>query len=112
MLAVRPLGIVLVVVGPSVVNLTAGLNIKVNPLAVTVTVQKNVSNAILNYINSLTLGEGLNLNKLIQLAFEADPNVVDVQIGSALINSSAQNISATGFQLLRSVLTSITVGLF
>lgn len=99
------------VVAATKVLVTAALNIRVKAGANAVQTQMNVQNKLVLYINQLLIGESLKVYKLIQIAFEADPNVIDVQVNSALVNGSEANLVPTIFEVIRTVPANVSVGL-
>jgi uncharacterized phage protein gp47/JayE len=58
-----------------------------------------VQTAIQNYINALGDGVGLAYSRLIQVAYDASPSVVNVS--SLLINGGTADLSATGQQVIK-----------
>lgn len=108
---VRAFTVNFTVVGPTVLNPTVALNIRVAPGYASATVIANVVTAILDYVGTLTIGQTLYLNQLVGVA-ESVAGVVSVQPASALINRVAQDLVATGFQLIRLLSNDLTVGTY
>jgi len=110
--AVRAFTIQFTVIPPTLVDPTIALNIRVAPSGNVTAVIQNVTTAILDYVNSLTIGEELYLLRLVQVAEDADPNVVSVQPGSVLIDGEAQDLGITPVQLVRVTSGNITVATY
>lgn len=110
--AVRGFTIEYTVVRATKLSVSASLNIKVNSGVSAQPIQQKVVGAIVDYINALKIGQTLYVYDLIGIALNADPNVLAVQVGSALVNSSEADVSATIFQVIRTVPSSVTVGTF
>lgn len=110
--AVRPIGIQLIVQGPNKSTVTIALNIKVASTGVTSTVQANVQNALLNYTNGLTIDQELYLQKLNQIAIDADPNVITTEASATLINGMQLDVTAPTFGVIRTIKSNVTVGTF
>lgn len=90
--AVRAAGVWFAVFPPTLVIVTPSLSISVAAgYDVNATVAA-VSNAILGYINAITVGRGLAWSKLVQLAYEASPGVVNVS--GVTVNGRAGDIWA------------------
>lgn len=118
---VRAFAIPITVIGPAVKNVSIALNIRIagNPTETSGVIKQNVQNAVLNYVNALTLGRTLYLNKLAEVAIDADANVVSVQPGSITITpaggspiNNADYPAPTQATLIRTTLTSITIGTY
>jgi uncharacterized phage protein gp47/JayE len=94
--AVRPVGSIFSVRPPTVLTVGVSLIITVAAGTSKAPVQALVGNAIGIYINSLTIGAGLPLTRLAQIAYSTSTAVVNV--GAVLANSSAVDITvpATG----------------
>lgn len=73
------------------------------------TILTNVQDAIVQYINTLTIGESLRIETLAQIAKDADSNVDYVQTGSKYINSIADDLIATQFQIIRTTPSDVAV---
>jgi uncharacterized phage protein gp47/JayE len=114
--AVRPIGIQVIVQGPTKTTVTASLNIRIVIISGSTetnsNVQTNAQTALLDYINSLTIGETLYLQKLNQIAIDADPNIVTTQAGNTLIDGSQADISPAAFGVLRAIQSGVVVGTF
>ncbi|HME19858.1 MAG TPA: baseplate J/gp47 family protein [Acetobacteraceae bacterium] len=89
--AMRPVGSIFSVQSPTVLTANVSLTITVPAGTTKAPVQALVGNAIGSYINSLTVGAGLPLTKLAQIAYSASPTVVNV--GALLANGSAGDIT-------------------
>lgn len=109
---VRGFTIAFTVVAAQKVLIGASMNIKINPNAIAMQVQANVQAAVTSYINSLLIGESLYLYKLIQVAIDADPNVLAVQVNSCKIDNVELDKIATGFQVIRTVPGNVAIGTF
>src|SRR6185369_15863694 len=69
---VRPAGVEVRVVGPTIVEVTVAMTIKVSPDFETADVQSAVRSQIINYVNSLKMGETLYLSSLSQEALKVE----------------------------------------
>ena len=95
--AVRAFGIQVAVKGPTTTQVSVALTAVIvqNPTETTTTIQSNVQNAILNYINGFQLSAGsqyLYLNSIIDVAINSDPNIVTVVLGSLTLNGVAADL--------------------
>lgn len=94
------------------VTVTIALNIKVATGANAVETQLAVQNAILNYVNTLKIGETLYLHKVTQIAIDASPNVLSVQPNSQLIDATEADRTCTVLQVIRTDAAHVTAGTY
>lgn len=109
--AVRGFTISYIVVRATAVSASLQLNVYITAGANTGTVLANVQAAIVLYVNELAIGKSLYLENLGQIAKDADPNVIAVQVGSKLINSAAADLTATNFQIIRTQPVHVNIGI-
>jgi len=88
--AVRPVGSIFSVQSPTVFKANVSLTITVPAGTAKAPVQAQVGTAIGSYINSLPIGASLPLTKLAQIAYSANPAVVNVS--ALLANGSAGDV--------------------
>lgn len=107
---VRGATIQYLVIGPtrSVVNIA--LSVKINPAALSSAVVRAVETAVIDYVNSLEIGDTLYLENLSYIAKGADPNVIAVEKGSVLINSLPVDFIATSQTVIRTNNGITTIG--
>lgn len=112
--AVRGFTIGFVVVGPTKVSVNIALNIRINPAAQNPSqVQLNATNAVIDYVNSLQIGEELYLENLAYVAKFSDPvNVLSVQPGSTKINNSAADLIVSPQSVIRTDNTRTNIGTY
>lgn len=102
-----------VVIGPTKVNITIQLNIRINPNATDPSqITKNVEFAVIDYINSLEIGDTLYLENVSQVAKDADSNVIAVEAGSTKINDAQADLVPTNHGVIRTDNTMVTIGSF
>ena len=89
---IRAASIAFEVHGPTIAMAAVTLKIVVVPAITHDTIAIVVQNAITNYVDSLAYGGSLALTRLIQVAYDASPSVVNVS--NVLINGVAADISA------------------
>ena len=82
---------------PSIVHVTWSMAVTV--VSGDTITKTNILNNINNYINALRLEEPLPYTKLIQLAYDTSPNVLNV--ASVLLNSATSDISANNKQVIK-----------
>ncbi len=109
---VRPLTVEFTVIAPTLVNASISMNIRINPSAITANVMLNVTTAILDYVNSLLIGQSLYLNQLTRIAEDADPNVIAVQPGYPLLQSAQADLTANSYEVIRTNNTLVTIGTY
>ena len=110
---VRAFGISIDVVAPTLVTVTAILNVKLNVEATSSgPILLKIQNAIIEYINNLKIGQSMSVYRMIQIAMDTDTAVIDVQPNSVLLQGEEEGLVATQFQLLRTTSTYVTVGLW
>ena len=112
--AVRAFGIQMAVKGPTVVNTTVALKILLvpSPTESTTTIKSNVKTAVLNYVNGVQLSEDsqyLYLNNIVEVAKDADANVLAIVNGSVLLNGVAADLLIGTGGLPRTTLANVTV---
>jgi len=88
--AVRPLGTQFAVVAPIAVPAAVSIELTLTAGAPAGMVFGNVQLAVTNWINAQPIGAGLPLARLVQVAFDADPAVVNV--GEITINGVAADL--------------------
>lgn len=109
---VRPLTVEFTVIAPTLINASISMNIRINPSAITANVMLNVTTAILDYVNSLLIGQSLYLNQLTRIAEDADPNVIAVQPGYPLLQSAQADLTANSYEVIRTNNTLVTIGTY
>lgn len=112
--AVRAFGIQMAVKGPTVVNTTVALTVLLvpSPTESTTTIKSNVQTAVLNYVNGVQLSEDsqyLYLNNIVEVAKDADANVLAIVNGSVLLNGVAADLLIGTGGLPRTTLANVTV---
>ncbi len=100
------------VIGPTPVTVTVVANIHVPTGVTSAPIQAIVQTAVINYINSLQIGQSCNLSKLTQIIQEASTNVVSIQDGSLLIQGASTSLVATPFNVFRTSSVSVSIGTF
>lgn len=96
---VRPLTSSFNVYGPTVVPVNVAMTVTTATGYVHSAVTAQVIAAVQSYINSLTFNQTLALTRLIQVAYDASPAVINV--AGVTINSGTADVSSSGAQLLR-----------
>lgn len=88
------------VIGPTQLNATISMGVKLipNPTETFQTVQANIINAIQTFILSLSFNQTLYFTRIAQLAYDADPNVLDVT--NVSLNSGSNDLVAFNTQLI------------
>jgi uncharacterized phage protein gp47/JayE len=97
--AVRPIGSLFSVHPPYVVAADVSMLITVASGTVKAPIQAMVGNALRDYINSLPIGSGLALTKLAQIAYSANPSVINVS--ALLINSASDDLPAVPTSVIK-----------
>lgn len=105
--AVRPLTSTFYVYGPVVTNATVAMTIATVPGYTHQTITAQVQTALLNYINTLPLGTTLTYSRLVQVAYDASPAVINVT--GTLLNGGTSDLPASSLQVIKTTLNSITV---
>jgi uncharacterized phage protein gp47/JayE len=104
------------VVGPTKVNVAISLNVKIvipiGSIKTQSTVLTAVEFAIIDYVNSLEIGDTLYLSEIIFAAMNADPTVKAVQPGATTLNSAQADLVATPQEVIRTDNTRIAVGTY
>ena len=111
---VRAFGIQVADIGPTVIATTITLTIirVLNPTETQSVTQSTVQTAIVNYVNAIQLSANsqyLYLNNIVEVAKDADPNVLAIANGSVLINGVAADLLIGTGGLPRTTLASVTV---
>ncbi len=109
---VRAFTIEFAVIGPTLISPTVALPIHVAAGANVGLVTQAVATAILDYVNSLTIGQSLNLSRLILVAEDADPNVANVNSEGVLINGLDSDLVVNQVSLIRLTSGNLTVSTF
>jgi uncharacterized phage protein gp47/JayE len=91
---------------------TISLNIRIASGASSGTIINIISTALVNYVNSLTIGATLYLNNLVEEAIDSSSSVVSVQPGTVLINGSAADLTASNSTVFRITGTNVTIGTY
>lgn len=108
----RGFTIQILVIGPTLENVTTALNVRINPSADQGQVVLNVENAVLDYVNSLEIGVPLMLENISFIARGADPNVTSVQAGSVRINAEAADYLGTNQTIIRTNNLLTVIGIY
>lgn len=96
---VRPVGTVYVVQPPTVISASVYLVLTVSAFAQKPTVASYVVQAITAYVNALSIGDPLPVTKIVQLAYSADPSVIN--ISGVTINGAAADIVPSQSSVVR-----------
>ena len=97
--ATRPVGTIYTVQGPSVATANVSLTI-ITPSSVNhATITANVVAALTNALTAMTIGVPLPWSRLTQLAYAADPNVLNVT--NVLLNSGTSDLTPSASALIR-----------
>lgn len=96
----RACGIRYGIFGPVVVTANVAMTITVASGYTAATVKTTVQSALQTYINSLPIGGTLYYTRLMQVAYDASPGVLDVV--SVTLNSGSSDITATEQQIVKS----------
>jgi uncharacterized phage protein gp47/JayE len=89
--AVRPIGSTFSVLAPTIVTVTISMTITVGPNGNKNVLIGSVQNAILDYIDILPVAAPLPWSKLIQIAYETDPNITNVS--QVLLNGGTVDVN-------------------
>ena len=113
-LKVRAFGIQMAVKGPTVVNVTIALTaiLVPNPTESAAVIQTAIQTAVVNYVNGVQLSadsQYLYLNNIVEVAKDADVNVLAIQNGSVLLNGVAADLSIGTGGLPRTTTADVTV---
>ena len=108
----RGFTIQILVIGPTLSNVAIALNVKINPMANSASVLLNVENAVIDYINSLEIGQTLYLENISYTAKGADPGVIAVEPGSVKINDEAADFVASAQTVIRTNNTTVDIGTY
>lgn len=78
-------------------NISVNVHLVSNPTETQAQITANIQAAITNYINSLAFEETLFISKIVELTYDADPNIANVIVyptsGYATINGSAADLT-------------------
>ena len=89
------------------------LNVRINPLASPPSdVVRAVGIAIINYVNSLEIGDPLYLENLGTVAKNAHPMVISAQPGSKFINGEAADLIVNNKTTIRTDNAHVTIGTY
>jgi uncharacterized phage protein gp47/JayE len=109
----RGFGIQIQVIGPVLSLVTIALNVKISPLATSpASIKLKVENAVIDYINSLSIGDPLYLENISYVAKGADPLVVAVQPNSLKINNAEADFLGSNKTVIRTNNTLTSIGDF
>ena len=104
--AVRPLGSVFSVSGPTIVPATISLAVEVADTSTLAGVQQDVQAAVTAYVNSLAVGQSFAWSRLMQVAYAASAEVMNVT--NVLVNGGQSDVQAGTFGVVKT--SSVTVG--
>ncbi len=90
--ATRPVGTTYAVRPPAIVSVSVELAVIVGAAASHATVAANVAQALTTYVDGLAVGAALSYSRLVQVAYNADPNVTNVL--GVLVNGGTADIAA------------------
>jgi uncharacterized phage protein gp47/JayE len=102
---VRPITSTFGIFAPVVVSVTVSMSLTLAPHSDPISAPAAVKAAILGYVNTLALGASLTWSRLIQIAYDASPSVIDVT--SVLLNGGTSDITATNKQVIKA--SSVTI---
>lgn len=88
--AVRPVGSIFTVRGPTVVLAQISLNVDVADPTTGPAIRQAVAAALIAYVNALAIGGGLAWSRLMQLAYAANPAVTNVR--AVLLNGGESDL--------------------
>lgn len=104
---VRAAGIEVQVYGPTKINVVVGLSISINPDFDAIEVRAAVRAAVINYVNSLAMGETLYLSSVIPVV-KAVPGVISVRPSSLVIDSVEDDKVVLSTEVIKT--TTVNVG--
>jgi phage-related baseplate assembly protein len=90
--AVRPVGSVFAVFGPTVLDADLGMTLVLATGADSATIIGRVSGVLTGFINTLPVGAGLAYTRLAQLVYDANPAIANVT--SLLVNGATADLPA------------------
>ena len=96
---VRPVGSIFSVVGPSLVTANVSMTLSISPGADAATVQQNVLSAVTALVDGLAVGTALPYTRVASVAYQADPNVLNVL--NLEVNSAALDVGGGVTQVVR-----------
>ena len=108
---VRAAAIQVFIVAPNKVDIAVALSIRTTPTANTAEVQSAVSAAIVDYVNTLKIGDTLYLSSLMDVAL-AVSDVVSVQPNSLKINTLEADKEVDETEVIKTVNSSVAVGTY
>ncbi len=103
--AVRPVGSFFSVRPPNVVTADVSMLITVASDSMKTPVQAVVGDAVKDYINGLSIGCGLALTKLAQIAYAANPSVINVS--ALLINGTPDDLPAMPTSVIKTGMVAV-----
>lgn len=89
--AVRPIGSSFAVLGPLEVKVNIVLSVTISANATQTTIAGEVGQAITSYVDALPIGVGLAYSRIAQLAYDADPALINVT--GIAINGATSDIT-------------------
>jgi uncharacterized phage protein gp47/JayE len=103
--AVRPLGSIFSVQGPTITPATIALTVEVADANATAAAQQAVSAAVSGYVNTLAVGTPLAWSRVLQVAYSASTEIVNVK--NVLVNGGQSDLDPGNFGVVKA--TSVTV---
>jgi uncharacterized phage protein gp47/JayE len=103
--AVRPIGSTFGVLGPVDVMVTVSMTITVGPAGNKSAIVGNVQNAVIDYIDALTIGASLPWSRLAQIAYAADPNITNVS--QIMLNGGVADVIAPSNGVIKAATVAI-----
>lgn len=95
----RAAGITFGVFAPMIVSANASMTVGVKSGYDSATVKGAVGQVVTNYLNTLSIGDGLTYTRLAQVAYDASPGVST--ISNLLLNSGTSDISVTAIEVIK-----------
>jgi uncharacterized phage protein gp47/JayE len=105
--AVRPIGSIFAIQGPTVVEATIQIGVKLSLTSNSVTVVPLIQQRITVFVNALPIGASLPITRIAQLAYDADPGVVNVS--AVQLNGSTSDLTVGNFSVLKVANTSVSI---
>lgn len=102
---VRPIGSTFMVRGPDIVPVSISMTISVRTAAQKPALQGIVQAAVLDYVNTLTVGEKLLFATVVSRALNADPGITNVT--SVLLNGTTSDVDPGKFGVIKA--SSVTI---
>jgi phage-related baseplate assembly protein len=103
--AMRPIGSLYTVQAPSIVTANVSMAITTVPSAVHATIVANVVQSLTTAINALPIAAPLPFTRLAQLAYAADPNVINVT--AILLNGTVADLTPAAAGLIKAGLIQV-----